>query len=268
MLRSKWSPGCTSRRRCRPSSSPTRCTRMSCGSSPKLTNSTIAGPGFTLRRESAYQNSFAVTCTRVGNDFDVLAPAGAGASTDERRERRGSRDPHLSSCRTLVAGRARKDGVRVGVEPLLEHRGVDRPEVGRRLQVAEAVEPAGDAGEASRSAGRSPSCRSGTRCRPSRGRSRPRRSRRARRPNSDQTWIEHAVGDPAGLEVALEGEQRVGRRAAARCSAWRPASACVSKCPGEVIVDDPQRQPGGDHRRKAGEPVRERVGRGRVGDRA
>ena len=48
----------------------------------------------------------------------------------------------------------------------------------------------------------------------------------ARRPNSDQTQVSDAVGDPARLEVALEGEQRVGGELRARSRA-PPACAGV-----------------------------------------
>ena len=67
--------------RCRPSSC--RSSARACRAGPGRSSRTRSppGPDFTLRLESAYQNSFAVTCTRVGNVLDVLAPAGAGAST-------------------------------------------------------------------------------------------------------------------------------------------------------------------------------------------
>ena len=53
---------------------------MSCGSSPKFTNSTIAGPVATVRRESAYQNSLPETWTRVTLIGPLAACAGTTAS--------------------------------------------------------------------------------------------------------------------------------------------------------------------------------------------
>ena len=78
---------------------------------------------------------------------------------------------------------------------------------------------------------------------------------------------EHAVGEPARLEIALEGEQRVGGE-------LEP----VGRGPGLVVMgvvatrsrerDDAERQPGSEHRGEAGEAARESVVAGRVGDRA
>ena len=52
-----------------------------------------------------------------------------------------------------------------------------------------------------------------------------------RRPNSDQTCIEHAVGDAARLEVALEREQRVRDELRSRLSdaAWRRVRVEVAR---------------------------------------
>ena len=171
---------------------------------------------------------------RVGGDRDQRAP------------------DHLTSAGRANALRARDHRRRVVAEPLLEQRAVDAAEVGgRACRLPSSSRP-------SVSPGNSP-----TIC--------PRRVRAdqeadaggavvgavepfslARRPNSDQTSDEHAVGEAARLEVALEGEQRVAR-SASRPSGERLRLVGVRVVPpGAVQRDAADRQARAEHRREAG----------------
>ena len=157
--------------------------------------------------------------------------------------------------------------MRVDAEPLLEDRGVDGAEVGRRDQVAVAVEAAGDAGELADLL--AVDLRADQEPDPGRavvgaGGGVLGGAAAELRPDLDQ----HAVGDPAGLEVALEGEQRVGGelepagRASPACVAW------VSKCPGEVIVTTRIGSPAAIIAASPASRCGNGIGRDRVGDRA
>ena len=74
---------------------------------------------------------------------------------------------------------------------------------------------------------------------------------------------EHAVGEPARLEVALEGEQRVGRELQVVGELLRLVVVRVVAAGGGQR-DDAERQAGGEHRGEPGEAPRER-GRRRPG---
>ena len=112
---------------------------MSCGSSPKLTSSTIAGPSTTVlprerEPELLRRDLHAARC----DDAHGRAPRRARPPPRAPRARRAS----LEQRGALERRDAGNDVVRVDVEPLLEDRRVDGAEVGARLEVALAVEPA------------------------------------------------------------------------------------------------------------------------------
>ena len=78
---------------------------------------------------------------------------------------------------------------------------------------------------------------------------------------------EHAVGEPARLEVALEGVERVGGQLQVVGEIGCLVVVRVVAT-GSRQRDDVQRHPGGEHRREAGEAAREGVVALRVGHRA
>ena len=154
----------------------------------------------------------------------------------------------------------------VDAEPLLEQRRVDAAEVGGRLDVAVAVEAVLQAGELADHL--------------------PLRARADQEADAGGAVVgacvavllgappelrpdvhEHAVGEAARLEVALEREQRVRGQ-------LQPLREVARLVRVRVVVprrgqrDDVQRQAAREHRREAGEPSRERVLRLRVGHRA
>ena len=198
-------------------------------------------------------------------------PARARARAGSRSTRRAQAEQprheraqlHLTSSARVKLRRARDDPRRVEAEPLLEQRRVDGAEVGGRLQVAVRV-------EARREPGNSPTCVPAARV--------PIRNAGARgavvgparavllrapaelRPDERQ----HAVGDAARLEVALEREERRGGRRQRGRRARRPAPACVSYSP---VASSATQRSGSPAAIIAARPcrlLRERVVAGRV----
>src|SRR5215211_9069770 len=224
---------------------PTLRTRRSCGSSPVFCSSISTTPAFTDGRESTRWNSSAWTPSRAGVGCQPSAPARTAVRAA------GS----LDECRPGERPGARDDPARVVAEPLLEQRAVDLAEIGRRPQVAVAVEPVGEAGELAdhRSAG-------------------PRADQEGRagravvgavaavllaapaelRPDEG----EHPVGEAARLEVALEREQRAGGHIEAVRQRLRLVGVRVVLA-GRGDGDATERQLRGEHRRETRELARE-----------
>ena len=204
----RWKASCAGRRslpagprRARRSSSRRRGAGAGRAVFPKLASWIVAGPEYTVRRDRAKSYSSATTCTRVRlTGF----PACAGATSAHQQHREQS-ERLIAPGRPLEGRGVRDDRGRVGSEPLLEQGAVDTAVVGGRAQVALLVEAARQAGElADHLSARG--CRSRIRSRRRRGRSlRPvlLRAPAELRPHVD----EHAVREPARLEVALEREQ-------------------------------------------------------------
>ncbi len=69
---------------------------------------------------------------------------------------------------------------------------------------------------------------------------------------------EHVVGEPARLEVALEGQQALRGEAEPRGEIAGLVGVRVVGA-GRAQCDEAQRQPGREQRREAGEPLRKRV---------
>ena len=170
----------------RRASTPTRCTRRSCESWPRLSSSRIAVPDFTCSRDRAYEYSRAT----IWSGSAAAGPHATDCTCEE--ERSGAGQPlrprsSLDQCVALELPGVRDDALRVELQPLLEQRDVDGAEVGGRLEVAVGVER--------RRPGNSP-----TRCRRVREPIRnaapaapwsvpPEPFSCARRPNSDQTSV-------------------------------------------------------------------------------
>ena len=181
----------------------------------------------------------------------VSAPNGPAAW--QRHELCSPVDAHEARSGELPG--VRDDPRRVEAEPLLEQRDVDAAEVGGRLEVAVGVEPVREAGElADHPAGRSRADQERGAGGAVVGAVRAVLLRAAAELRPDER--EHAVGDAASLEIALEGEQRLRGESKAVESDGRLVGVRVVLA-ARLERDAAQRQPRGDHRGEPGEVLRE-----------
>ena len=214
----------------------------------------MARPRGSAAWESTSEYSRAVMSRREGGGL------GRGGDGEERRGRgeRGDRarhPPHRISDGPGEARGAGHDRRGVDAEPLLEQRAVERPEVRGRAQVAEVVE-LGQAGEFAEHLG----AYARTEQQPD-----PRRAvvgpgavllgpAAELRPHVD----EDAIAQAAGVEVALEGGQRVeGQPDLVGQAGGLVGVGVVVARGGEG--DAAQRQPAAEHRGQGGQALGERV---------
>ena len=144
----------------------------------------------------------------VGGDEHPRRRRGVAGGGERQQRGDGEQRPHLTSCGRATRAGVGDDARRVGAEPLLEQPRVDAAEVGRRAQVAVLVEhvepreladhPAGGArADQQPEPGGAVVGALGVLLRAA--------------PELRPHVHEHAVGEPARLEVALERGERCRR---------------------------------------------------------